>query len=208
MGNSSRRNFLTTAAALAGTAMLPRLADAQSQATANWDLSWLDRLNGKHKQVFDVESIDSPLRTIRNWLDAHRDVLGDQASDLNAIVGIAGKAFPINASDELYKNFPIGEDWKVEDPETKKPTLRNIYLEGGKVPENTVHALQARGVVFWQCNMALKRITKDFADKLKRPEADVYAELKAGLNPGVILIPAHTMLIGLAQEKGCAYEKL
>jgi hypothetical protein len=208
MPYSSRRNFLTAAAAFAGSAMLPRLAGAQSQATGGWDLSWLDRLNGIHKQVFDVESIDSSLRVVRNWLDAHRDVLGVQASDLNAIVGIAGKAFPINASDELYRNFPVGENWKVEDPETNKPALRNVYLEGGKVPENTVRALQERGVVFWQCNMALKRITKDFADKLNRPEADVYAELKAGLNPGVILIPAHTMLLGLAQEKGCAYEKL
>ena len=208
MPHSSRRNFLATAAALAGTAMLPRLADAQSQTPASWDLSWLDHLNGKHKQVFDVESIDAPLRPVRNWLDAHRDVLGDQAPDLSAIVGIAGKAFPINASDELYKKYPIGEKWKVEDPETKKPALRNIYLEGGKVPENTVRALQARGVIFWQCNNALKGIAKDLAEMLKLPEADVYAELKAGLNPGVILVPAHTMFIGLAQEKGCAYEKL
>jgi hypothetical protein len=35
----------------------------------------------------------------------------------------------------------------------------------------------------------------------------VRAELVAGLLPGVKLIPAHTMLIGLAQEHGCTYEK-
>jgi hypothetical protein len=36
----------------------------------------------------------------------------------------------------------------------------------------------------------------------------VRAELIAGFNPGVRLIPAHTMLLGLAQERGCTYEQL
>jgi len=68
--------------------------------------------------------------------------------------------------------------------------------------------LQARGVIFWQCNKALERISKDLSQKVRRPEAEVYEELKAGLNPGVILIPAHAMLIGLAQERGCTYQAL
>jgi hypothetical protein len=34
----------------------------------------------------------------------------------------------------------------------------------------------------------------------------VYEELVRGLNPGVRLVPANTMLVGLAQEHGCAYE--
>jgi hypothetical protein len=38
--------------------------------------------------------------------------------------------------------------------------------------------------------------------------AATYEELRAGLNPGVRLVPAHTMAIGLVQERGCAYEKL
>ena len=87
--------------------------------------------------------------------------------------------------------------------------MRNIFLDGGKTPldqSKTVHALQARGVIFWQCNKALHKIAKELAELVKRPEADVYPELKACLNPGVILVPAHTMLIGLAQEHGCTYE--
>ena len=210
MADSSRRNFLATAAALAGSAVLPRLTDAQTAITKDWDLSWLDHLTGKHKQVFDLRDTEA-LRSVRNWLNAYRDVYGIPYSDLNAIVGIAGKGFPINASDNLYKKFPIGEEWKVEDPETKKPALRNIFIEGGKTlkeKESTVHALQARGVIFWQCNNALKGIATELAEKVKRPEDEIYIELKAGLNPGVLVVPAHTMLLGLVQERGCTYESL
>ena len=36
----------------------------------------------------------------------------------------------------------------------------------------------------------------------------VRAELIAGFNPGVRLVPAHTMALGLAQEHGCTDERL
>lgn len=210
MDDSSRRNFLTTAAGLAGTALLPRLVEAQTTTSSEWDLSWLDRLEGKHKQVFDLQEPDA-LGVVRNWLQAYQDVFGIQAKDLSPIVGIARMAFPINANDELYRRFPIGEDWKITDPETEKPALRNIFLEGGKtVPEkeSTVRALQARGVIFWQCNFALRRISGMLGKKLDRPAEDIYQELRSGLLPGVIVVPAHTMLLGLAQERGCTYQRL
>ena len=33
-------------------------------------------------------------------------------------------------------------------------------------------------------------------------------EFLTGLNPGVKLVPAHTLLVGLAQERGFTYEKV
>jgi hypothetical protein len=55
------------------------------------------------------------------------------------------------------------------------------------------------------CNNALLRV----AGRLTapgQPVPEVYAELRAGLIPGVIVVPAHTMLVGLCQERGCTYE--
>jgi hypothetical protein len=40
------------------------------------------------------------------------------------------------------------------------------------------------------------------------PRQQVRADLVAGLNPGVKLVPAHTLLVGLAQERGFTYEKV
>ena len=212
-----RRGFLARAAAgLAALGAFPGLASATNRtgsapaAQGGWDMSWLDGLTGKHKQVFDVTSADE-LRVIRNWLDAHEAVYGLTPAQLNAVIGITRGAFPVNASDALYQKFPIGEVWKITDPDTGKPAARNLYLDGGKTPKDqaaTVRGLQSRRVIFWQCNNALHGISGILAASVKRPEAEIYEELKAGLNPGVIVVPAHTMLVGLCQERGCSYESL
>jgi hypothetical protein len=207
---SNRRGFLGTLSALLGTAALqPEFAAAEPMA-GGWDMSWLDRLKGKHKQVFDLGNTDA-LGVVKNWLNAHEEVYGLKSPDVNAVVGIGGHTFPVNAGDALYTKYPIGELWKVTDPATSKPATRNIFLDGGDTPAQSgakVKALQARGVIFWQCNNALHGVAGRIAEAVKAPEPEVYEVLKAGLNPGVILVPAHTMLIGLCQERGCAYESL
>jgi hypothetical protein len=207
-----RRGFLARMGALAGFAAFgtePAQAEAV-QAAQGWDMSWLDRLSGKHKQVFDVGRLDGPMRVVKNWLDAHEEVYGLKGPKVNAVVGIAGSGFPINAGDALYRDFPIGETWKVIDPETGKPALRNIFVDATaeKDRPTTVRALMARGVIFWQCNNALMRISGELGTAVKRPAPEVYQQLRSGLNPGVIVVPAHTMLLGLCQERGCSYQAI
>lgn len=207
-----RRGFLGRVAAFAGlTAVgVPAREAAAHPAAQGWDMSWLDGLSGKHKQVFDFAD-PQMLKVIRNWLDAYETVYGLKPPDVRAVVGITSDAFPVNASDELYRKFPIGELWKLTDPDTGKPTLRNLFLEGGKTPKEQaakVRPLQARRVIFWECNNALHGVATMIGEAVKRPEPEVYQELRAGLNPGVIVVPAHTMLLGLCQERGCTYEAL
>lgn len=213
-----RRGFLARAAAgLVALGALPGVASAGGTAggaaavQGGWDMSWLDGLTGKHKQVFDFSNMDIGLLVVKNWLDAHQAVYGLSGKDLSAVVGIGGHAFPVNASDALYQKFPIGELWKVNDPDTGKPAMRNIFMDGGKAAPFIgagVRPLQGRGVIFWECNNALHGVAAQIGGAVKRPEPEVYAEVKAGLNPGVIVVPAHTMLIGLCQERGCSYESL
>lgn len=208
MKNSSRRGFLASAGALAGVSLIPDLAGA-TQSPQGWDLSFLDRLQGKHKQVFDIMDLEIGLVVVKNWFEAHESVFGLKHPDVNAIVAIAGKGFPVNASDELYQKFPIGELWKVNDPATGKPALRNPFMAGdgpGMQAGAGVRPLQARGAVFWMCNFALRAVSGRIGNAVQRPPQEVYEAVRAGLNPGVIIVPAHTMLLGLAQEKGFTYE--
>jgi hypothetical protein len=210
VNDTSRRAFISTIGAIAGSAALPAGIDAQPVVQGGgWDMSWLDRLTGKHRQVFDFSN-PHQLLVIRNWLDAHELVYGLKHPDVNAVVGIGSPSFPVNATDAMYLKYPIGAEWKIIDPATGKTAMRNIFVDGSVgEKENSVRALQSRGVIFWQCNNALQRVATQLATAVKRPQPEVYAELRAsGLNPGVILIPAHTMLIGLAQERGCAYEMI
>jgi DNA helicase-2/ATP-dependent DNA helicase PcrA len=70
-----------------------------------------------------------------------------------------------------------------------------------------IKAMQARGTVFWQCNVALGAIVQELAQATQMPAPDVRTELVAGLNPGVRLVPSHVMALGIAQEHGFTYMK-
>jgi len=209
MHKPTRRNFITSVSALAGASLLPNIVEAAQGPQGGWDLSFLDGMNGKHRQVFDLSDLDIGLVVVKNWLDAWESVYGLKHPDVNAIVGIAGKGFPINASDALYQKYPIGELWKVNDPATGKPALRNPFVAGdgrGPMAGAGVRPLQARGAVFWMCNNALNNVAGRISNSIQRPQPEIYQEVRAGLHPGVIVVPAHTMLLGLAQERGFSYE--
>ena len=206
-----RRSFLAALASFSGVA-LSRPAFALP-VSDTWDLSWLDQLKGKHKQVFALSDLHDrlPLHVVVNYLDAHREVFGLAYPDINTVVGIARQAFPINAQDALWTKYELGRRWELKDPATGEWARRNIYFDAMPAPPGKVvgvKPLQARGTIFWQCNNALNNIVRTLAADLGVPAEPVRAELIAGFNPGVRLVPAHTMALGLAQEHGCTYEQL
>ncbi|HYM24901.1 MAG TPA: hypothetical protein VEU08_16910 [Vicinamibacterales bacterium] len=118
----------------------------------------------------------------------------------------------MNATDALWTKYKLGEHWGIKDPATGKPSVRNVFLgEGSRPGSATVRGLQARGVVFWQCNFALSSVAAELARTAGSPSAkpeEVLADLAAGLVSGVRLVPAHTWAIGYVQEHGFTYEKL
>src|SRR6185436_11364718 len=157
----TRRTFMSILTSLAGATAVPAGIQAAAQAPAgsaqSFDLRWMDDLKGQHKQVFDMADSDPageppPLRLPRNYLDAFRDVFKLDFSEVRTVVGIAGHAFPVNASDRLWEKYGLGERSKIMDPVTKKPAVRNIFFDEGTLG---VKALQARGTIFWLCNIAL-----------------------------------------------------
>jgi intracellular sulfur oxidation DsrE/DsrF family protein len=174
-----------------------------------WDLTWLDQLKGQHKQVYDLGGHDladdpNPLRFPRNYLDTFRDVFNLTSPEINTVVGISNIAFPMNATDRLWEKYKLGERAHILDPQTKQPAVRNIFYDGG---EASIKALQARGTLFWQCNIALGGVARQLSAANGLTFEDVRADLIAGLNPGVRVVPAHVMGLGLAQEHGFTYMK-
>ena len=209
-----RRSFVSVLASFAGLAALDAQAAAQTPergavAAGPWDLTWFDAFKGSHKQMYDYGTFElpgdtRPLRFVMNYLDTYRDVFHLETPAVNTAVGISRSSFPINVSDAIWQKYKLGERWKIDDPATKQPSVRNIFLDGGP---SSVKALQARGTTFWQCNVALTAIAGQLAQSTGAAAADVRAELIAGLNSGVHLVPAHVMAIGIAQEHGFTYMK-
>lgn len=217
---TDRRSFLARLASMSGATAISIAFPSRLGAISNapndttWDLSWLDTLKGKHRQVFAVGDLPThrPLHVVANYLDAHRDVFGLAYPHVNAVVGVAS-SYPINASHAIWEKYELGRLWQLKDPDTGEWAKRNIYLEDMPAPEGKVvgvKPLQARGAIFWQCNNALNGVVSRLAKEFNRPTdvAAIRAELLANLNPGVKLVPAHTMLLGLAQEHGCTYEQI
>jgi hypothetical protein len=212
MSLHDRRSFVSILASFAGGAALAQRASAQAPsriaAAGQWDLGWFDAFKGQHKQMYDYGTWDlsddnRPLRYVKNYLDTYRDVFGLQSPDINTAVGVS-RAIAINLSDAMWQKYKIGERYTIADPATKQPAVRNIFLSEGDL---SVKAMQARGTVFWQCNVALGLIAQQLAQASGTPAADVRADLVAGLNPGVRLVPSHVMAIGIAQEHGFTYMK-
>jgi intracellular sulfur oxidation DsrE/DsrF family protein len=212
----NRRSFMSALASVAGLAAFDHSAPAAGAQTpapakSKWDLTWLEQIKGQHRQVYDYGSFDLAadplaLRFVGNYFDAHKEVSALETPEINAIAGIMFTSFPINASDALWEKYKLGERWNIVDPKTKQPSVRNLYLEDTMASPG-IKRLQARGTTFWQCNVALGRVTMTLAQATQISPATVRAELIAGLNPGVRLVPSHVMAVGLAQELGFTYVK-
>ncbi len=212
----TRRTFLGSLGALGA---LPLAAAAQvpgapAPQARGWDLSFLDRLTGRHRHVYDVGPLrngESPLRHVANYLAAFEQVFGLRHPDVQLLVGIAGPALPINVTDAAWDRYRLGERYGLTDPATRQPAVRNLFRdapEGSAEQRSTVRALQAKGVLFWMCDNALTARSAAWAADAGMTAAAVKADLVASLLPGVVVVPAHTMLLGLAQERGCTYEKV
>jgi hypothetical protein len=208
----SRRSFLTAVGSLAGAAAMPSAAGAQGQSDTAADLGWFETFRGRHKQVYDYGGFDlalsepyPPLRFPRNYLNSIRDTLHVEFPDVNTAVGVTNTAFPLNATDAVWKKYGLGERFKIVDPLTKKPAVRNVFLDGG---EFSVKALQARGTVFWQCRFALEAVVQQLAAGTGRPVTEVRADLLEGLNSGVRLVPSHMLALELAQGRNFSYVRV
>jgi hypothetical protein len=213
---TNRRSFLSTIGlgALAASFIPDRLSAAELQSSS-WDLSWMNGLNGKHRQVFDLDGrhpqkFGNPLRVMRNWMNAHHEVYNLADKELNTCVGITSESFPMNASDPLWTAYPLGEHFEIKDPVTNEWAKRNIWLEPttGVTANATLRTMVGRGTIFWQCNNALNGVVQELAQRTGSPAEKVRADLVAGLNPWVKLVPAHTMMVGLVQERKFTYQKL
>jgi hypothetical protein len=208
---SGRRSFLTALASVTSlVAVGSRDAAGQnaSPSAGAFDMVWLEQMKGKHKQVYDLGSFDlgadnRPLRFCKNFLDTFRDVYKLEHPGINTAAGISGPAIAMNMSDRIWEKYKLGERSKIIDPMTKQPSVRNIFLDD--VSDISIKAMQARGTIFWQCNVALGNVAQQLATQFKMPVAEVRADLIAGLNPGVKLMPSHVMALALAQERGFTY---
>lgn len=198
---TKRRGFLRRCgAALAAMAVLPRSSEGSTPAP---DESWLQGLNGKHRQIFDVavSKEGRPLARLANFLDVYGEAYALKDADINAIFGVHGNGLPIVLNDAMWAKYQLGKRNSEVDAATDAVAVRNPWAKGG---EASVARLQQRGVRFIACMRSIHRLSGELVGAAGNAES-VRRELLANLLPGVTPVPAMIVAVNRAQEAGLSY---
>ena len=222
--SETRREFigqLTTGAAAFGVLpFAPNLIAARfgvttpATAAEDFDLSWVNRIKGKHKAIFDVPEIESGYGVWRAsiWVNQYRDILKAKESEITPLLVLRHNAIVLAMRQEYWDKYGIGAAHKVTHPVTMQGTDRNPVLLSSKRNEQpdtfdgfALDQYLGRGQIALACNLAFQEVTETIkaADKVGDDEAR-----KRGLAlmvPGVIMQPSGVFAVIRAQEAGCAY---
>ncbi len=212
---TSRRGFLaaTGAATLGLATSLP--VDAGAKVDQNYqhgsDLeTWFDKVQGKHKIVFDAVSENEGHSIVWAYtFMTTNNKTGTPDQELSALVVLRNKAIALALDDAAWKKYKLGKMFKIIDMAYNATAERNLYWDPkeGEMPEPgmSIKALLARGVLFCVCETALTLNSRMYARSKSLDPAEVKKEWIAGLIPGIQLVPSGVWAIDRAQEHGCSY---
>ncbi len=199
-----RRGFFAHIAALA-TLGLSGFATSTAQAqTAEQDgPDWPGALKGRHRQIFDVYDINDgfPLGFTNNFITPNQSA--------TAVMIFRHKGLPYALNSTIWEKYKVGETFKITDPETKAPAVKNPYyqpkpgvLQNG---ESALDRLIARGTVMGACGVAMRGQSRRLAENAGVTADEAFKEFAANLLPGVTILPSGTWGVNRAQEAGCTY---
>jgi intracellular sulfur oxidation DsrE/DsrF family protein len=211
---NSRRNFMGAMAGAAGLSLLssPMFGAAPLDAGTVEDAeTWFKKVKGKHKIVYDATEPNDGFPIIWSWVFYQtNNQTGTPDNELTAVVVLRHGAIPLAMEDKLWEKYKLGKTFKIVDPNTTATAIKNPFY----VPEakmwidfgiQGIKSLQARGVMFCVCDMALTVNSVKVAAEMNLKAEDVKKEWVAGLLPGIQIVPSGVWAVGRAQEKGCAY---
>src|SRR6202161_171392 len=202
-----RRGFfgrLAGAMVLAGFATAP--VRAESTAAPSDGADWPGALKGRHRQVVDAYDANAgfPLAFAYTFLAPH----GPSAT-ATAVVVLRHGALPIALGNDIWQKYKIGESFKILDPETKAPAVKNPFLHPKPgvllVDDMAAARMLANGTVIGACNVALEVQSKMLAGNAGVSADDAAKEWAANVVPGITIIPSGTWGVNRAQEAGCTY---
>jgi hypothetical protein len=211
-GMTPRRGFIRRVAgamSLALAAFVP--APSQAQPAARPDQTdWPGSLRGRHRQLVDAYEVNAgaPLEFAYTFL-ATNEALGANAVSATAVVVLRHAALPIALGNDIWRKYRIGEAFKIVDPETNAPAVKNPFLHSkpGVLPVDgmAVDRLLANGTVFGACHVALLVQSKMLAGNAGVSAGDAAKEWAANVIPGITVLSSGVWGVNRAQEAGCTY---
>jgi hypothetical protein len=201
------------------------LAGAEAELVyrhADWKYAEFDKLlkfKGRGKQVYDVHPIGDGefLGVIKNSINGLHYGYDIPMEEIKIVAALHGPANVLNFDDSMWAKYEFGKVFKIDDPATKKPAVRNVYYpkknpngsadpsdRSGIYQDSGIEALLPRGLQLLCCHNATEaqagRLVQ--ANGLKATIEDVVADLQSHMLPGVMLVPAMVAAIHMLQSEG------
>ena len=124
-------------------------------------------------------------------------------------VALRHAAMPLALGDAVWAKYKLGEFFKIDDPQTKTPALRNPFanLKPGDLPlpEAAIEKLVARNVKFATCAMAIHHYSMRYAKEHGGEHEAIKKEWMAAVMPGIFVALSGVLAVHGAQSKGCTY---
>jgi len=192
--------------------------DLKPLANTRWDLSWIKRIRGKQRAVFDNPGVDGT-GVIRAWiwLNQCRAAFGAKDGDCGSVVVLRHAGVTLAMNDASWERW----EFQATNPENgkreamkKNPMLRESVAKmmSGSPPSAKAMAegmglesLIERGAIVLGCEFAFEGLVAQIAKK-EGVEADKAGELaRGGLMPGITLVPSGFFALQVAQHRGCTF---
>ena len=227
-----RRGFLGR---ILGTAAVLTAASGEQRAEAQLGGpdDWIKNVKGTHRCLFDFPQHKNglPLLHILNYLNTYSEAYKTTPGQVGAVgtfYGIGGQSsIPLAFNDAMWAKYDLGAYTGLKDgsgkPHTRnvlnKPTPAdlNLVMEvvqsppipmlAGVLPALGIESLQKMGTTFLLCANAFGGWCAELEARGKGKMADIQAELKANMLPGVTIVPAMVIAIEAAQGAGIAYNR-
>jgi hypothetical protein len=202
-GDTPRRSFFGIAAM--STLGLFGIATTTSsvQAAPSDGPDWPGMLKTRHKQLFDVYTINAgfPLGFVNNFITPNESA--------TAVMIFRHQGLPYALNSMIWSKYKVGETFKIIDPETKAPAVKNPWFEPkpGVLanPQTALDRLATRGTVMGVCGVALRGQSGRLASNAGVTAEEALKEFTANLIPGMTVLPSGTWGVNRAQEAGCTY---
>jgi hypothetical protein len=213
---------LDAGTARAATLLAGDAGAGRDDADSPYDDRWTDRVRAaKHKAVFDSPDVNDGLALLQPWIfrSGYRAALQAAPEEIVPVVVLRHQGTALAMDDAIWAKYAFGTDRKVTDPATGKLAERNPWARRreGETPDPTFEAVLggpidptvagvlAMGGVVLACEVAMKSFSRMLAKKVKGDAPAIFAELRAGVIPGVLVQPSGVYATTRAQEAGCTF---
>jgi hypothetical protein len=220
----TRRDFIARAASTSLLAAVPvelstplplhanERTTAAFTALDDTDLSWVGRLRGKTRAVFDSPqpAEGGALFRAALWRTQVNKAFGTPIEDVTPVVVFRHLAIPLVMDDEFWDHLGIGKDLKWKDEKTGKWVKQNPMASSpadmpAEFRDFNIPAFIKTGGIVLACGLAFGEIVGQYRAKDKLDAKTAEARAKQHLLPGVIIQPSGFFAVLKAQDEGCKY---